>query len=155
MNIYRTSSSSGKFYGTAKKLIPTVTIDYISIRPIISNIGTVSCQPAKHLAKLFSPLSKLQYAVANNIKSISNVKSEKIPTGHSFLSFDGKSLFTNILLDHTIIKICDKSKSDIHRYTQEVNERSVILCRKTYISLLTTKYNNKAMAQRWGHLYDQ
>ena len=119
MNIYRTSSSPGKFYGAAKKhkLIPTGTIDYISIRPIISNIGTVSCQPAKHLAKLFSPLSKLQYAVANNIKSTNNVKSEKIPTGHSFLSFDGKSLFTNILLDHTVIIYSEGSVIRV-KYTQ-------------------------------------
>ena len=104
MNIYRTSSSTGKFYGTARKykLTPTRTIDYISMRPIIFNIGTVSHQPSKHLAKLLYPLCKLEYTVANNIESINNIKSEKIPTGHSFLSFDVKYLFANILLDHTI-----------------------------------------------------
>ena len=104
MNIYRTGSSTGKFYGTAKKhkLTPTETIDYISMRPIISNIRTVSHQLSKHLAKLLYPLCKLEYTVANNIESINNIKSEKIPTGHSFLSFDVKSLFANILLNHTI-----------------------------------------------------
>ena len=104
MNIYRTGSSTGKFYGTARKykLTPTGTIDYISMRPVIFNIGTVSHQPSKHLSKLLYPLCKLEYTVANNIESINNIKSEKIPTGHSFLSFDVKSLFTNILLDHTI-----------------------------------------------------
>ena len=56
----------------------------------------------KHLVKFFSPLSKLGSTVANNIESINNIKSEKIPTSHSFLTFDVKSLFTNILLDHTI-----------------------------------------------------
>ena len=104
MNIYRTGSSTGKFYGTARKykLTPTRTIDYISMRPIIFNIGTVSHQPSKHLAKLLYPLCKLEYTVANNIESINNIKSEKIPTGHSFLSFDVKSLFTNIVLNHKI-----------------------------------------------------
>ena len=104
MNIYRTGSSTGKFYGNAKKhkLTPTETIDYISMRPIISNIRTVSHQPSKHLAKLLYPLCKLEYPVVNNIESINNIKSEKIPTGHSFLSFDVKSLFANILLDHTV-----------------------------------------------------
>ena len=103
MNIYRTGSSTGKFYGTARKykLTPTGTIDYISMRPVIFNIGTVSHQPSKHLSKLLYPLCKLEYTVANNIESINNIKSEKVPTGHSFLSFDVKSLFTNILLDHT------------------------------------------------------
>ena len=104
MNIYRTGSSTGQFYGNAKKhkLTPTETIDYISMRPIISNIRTVWHQPSKHLAKLLYPLCKLEYPVVNNIESINNIKSEKIPTGHSFLSFDVKSLFANILLDHTV-----------------------------------------------------
>ena len=104
MNIYRTGSSTGKFYGTARKykLTPTRTIDYISMRPIIFNIGTVSHQPSKHLAKLLYPLCKLEYTVANNIESINNIKSEKIPTGHSFLSFDVKSLCENIALSHKI-----------------------------------------------------
>ena len=104
MNINRTGSSTGNFYGTAKKhkSKPTETIEYISMRPIISNIGTASYQPTKYLAKLLSPLSKLEYTVANNIESINNIKSEKIPTSHSFLSFDVKSLFTNIVLNHKI-----------------------------------------------------
>ena len=104
MNIKRAGSSTGKFYGTAKKHKPkpTGTIEYISMRPTISNIGTTSYQPTKHLAKLFSPLSKLEYTVANNIESINNIKSEKIPTDHSFLSFDVKSLCENIALSHKI-----------------------------------------------------
>ena len=82
--------------------------------PMTSKIGTASYQSTKHLAKLVSPLSKLEYPVANNIESINNIKSEKIPNGHLFLSFDVKSLFTNILLNHTInislIRISDNSQ---------------------------------------------
>ena len=82
--------------------------------PVTSNIGTASYQSTKHLAKLVSPLNKLEYPVANNIESINNIKSEKIPNGHLFLSFDVKSLFTNILLNHTInislIRISDNSQ---------------------------------------------
>ena len=42
MIIYRTGSSTREFYVTAKKHkpAPTGTIDYVSMRPIISNIGT-------------------------------------------------------------------------------------------------------------------
>ena len=68
-------------------------------------------------SQVIFPLSKLQYTVANNIKSTNNVKSEKIPTGHSFLSFDGKSLFTNILLDHTVIIYSEGSAIRV-KYTQ-------------------------------------
>ena len=79
MNIYQTGSSTREFYGTAKKHkpVPTGTIDYISMRPIISNIGTASNQSTKHLAKLLSPLSKLEYTVADNIESINNINQKR------------------------------------------------------------------------------
>ena len=102
LTIYPTGSSPGTFYGTAKKhkLTPTGTIDDLSIRPIISNIGTVSYQFAKYLAKLLPPLSKSECTVDNNIEFINNIKFEKVPTGHSFISFDVKSLFTNVPLEY-------------------------------------------------------
>ena len=87
------------------------------MRPVISNIGTASYQPTKHLAKLLSPLSKLEYTVANNIESINNIKSEKIPIGHSFLSFDLKSLFTNIILNHKINIILSRVSDNSQIYT--------------------------------------
>ena len=43
--------------------------------------------------------SKSEYTVDNNIEFINNIKLEKVPTSHSFTSFDMKSLFTNFLLD--------------------------------------------------------
>ena len=106
----------GKFYGTAKKHKPATT-GYISMRPVISYIGTASYQPTKHLAKLLSPLSKLEYTVANNIECINNIKSEKIPTSHIFLSFDVKSLFTNILLNHTISILLSSISDNSQIYT--------------------------------------
>ena len=104
MNIYPTGSSSGKFYSTAKKhkLTPTGTIGDLPICPIISSIGTALHQLAKYLAKLRSPLSKSEYTVANNVEFFNNRKSGKVPTGHSFISFDVKSLFTNVPLDYSI-----------------------------------------------------
>ena len=42
--------------------------------------------------------SKSEYTVDNNIEFINNIKLEKVPTSHSFISFDMKSLFTNFLL---------------------------------------------------------
>ena len=77
--MYLTGPSTREFYGTAKKQKPTSTrtIDYISMRPIISNIGTASNQSTKHLAKLLSPLDKLEYTVANNIESINNINQRR------------------------------------------------------------------------------
>ena len=104
LDIYPTGSSLGNIYGTDKKynLTPTGTTDDLPIHSIISNLSTSSYQLAKHLAKFLSPLRKLEYKVASNIEFINNIKSEKVPTGHGFMSFDAKFLFTNILLDYTI-----------------------------------------------------
>ena len=125
LNIYPTGSSPGKFYGTAKKhkLTPNGPVDDLHIRPIISNIGTASYQLAKHLAKLLSPLSKSEYTVYNNVEFIKNIKSEKVQTGHSFISFDVKSLFANVPLDYTINIILRSVYGD-NELKQEGNERT-------------------------------
>ena len=99
------------------KLTPTGTIDDLPIRPIMSNIGTASHQLAKYLAKLLSPLSKSEYTVDNNVEFINNIKSEKVPTGHSFISFHVKSLFTNVPLNCTINIILRSIYDDNELYT--------------------------------------
>ena len=135
LNIYPTGSSPGKFYGTAKKhkITPTETIDDLPIHPIISNIGNVSYQFAKYLAKLLPPLSKSECTVDNNVEFINNIKSEKVPTGHSFISFDVKSLFTNVPLDYTINiilrRIYDDNELYINIRKKEMKEL-LLLCTK-------------------------
>ena len=135
LNTYPTGSSPGKFYGTAKKhkLTPTGTIDDLPNLPIISNIGTASYQLAKYLAKLLSPLSKSEYTVANNIEFINNMKSEIVLTGHSFISFDVKSLFTNVPLYYTINIILKRIYDDNELYTnisKKVLKELLLLCTK-------------------------
>ena len=64
-----------------------ITIDDLPICPIICNIGTAYHQLAKYPAKFLSPLSKSEYTVDNNVEFTNNIKSEKVPPGHSFISF--------------------------------------------------------------------
>ena len=79
LNIYPSGSSRGNFYGTAQK-INLHQLELLTIDPITSNTGTVSYQLAKYLSKSFSPLSKSEYTVANNVEFINNIKLEKKPT---------------------------------------------------------------------------
>ena len=84
------------------KLLTFRTVDHLPLRPIISNIGTVSYQLVKHLAKLLLPLSKNQYTI-NSIKNfMSFIKYQKVPDGQKMVSFNVVSLFTNVRLDNTI-----------------------------------------------------
>ena len=79
LNINPTSSSPGKFYGTAKKhkFTPTENIDDLPIHPVISNIETAPYKLVRYLAKLLSPLSESKYTVANNIEFINKIKLDR------------------------------------------------------------------------------
>ena len=104
MRIFQTASTSGKFYGTAKKhkILVNGNINDRPLCPIIYSIGASSYHLAKYLAKLLSPLSISEYTVANNMKFINHLKTMKIPKDHSFISFDVKWLLTYVPLEFTI-----------------------------------------------------
>ena len=58
--LYPTGPRTGLFYGTAQvqKLQDNQGLNELTIRPIISNIGTATCETAKYLNNLLSPLVK-------------------------------------------------------------------------------------------------
>ena len=92
------------FYGTAKahKLKIGEWSKELTIRPIISNIGTTTYEAAKYLNTLLTPLTKSQYDILSTDDSIQKIKSERIPKGFQIISFDVKNLFTNVPLHQTI-----------------------------------------------------
>ena len=102
--IYPTGSAPSKFYGTAKihKLSPDDTINDLPLRPTISNIGTATYHLSKYLAQLLSPLRESEYTIKNTKHFVEKTKTEHIPNDHLLVSFDVKSLFTNVPLDETI-----------------------------------------------------
>ena len=102
--IYPTGSAPDKFYGTAKihKLSPYDTINELPLRPIVSNIGTATYHLSKYLAKLLSPFSESEHTIKNTKHFVEKIKKEHIPNGNLLVSFDVKSLFTNVPLDETI-----------------------------------------------------
>ena len=98
------------FYGTAKvhKLQGNQGLNELTVRAIISNIGTATYETAKYLNNLLSPLGKSRHAVPNSKESIEKIKEERIPIGYKMISFDVKNLFTNVTLDETIKTILQK-----------------------------------------------
>ena len=102
--LYPSGSSPGKFYGTAKihKLSNDNNVEIFPIRPIISNIGTATYSQAKYLSKLTSPLSSSEYTVSSTKDFVQNIQTIKVPTGYHMVSFDVKSLLTNVPLEYTI-----------------------------------------------------
>ena len=80
----------------------------LTIRPIISNIGTTTYEAAKYLNTLLTPLTKSQYNILSADDSIQKIKSERIPKGFQIIYFDVKNLFTNVPLHQTIEIILSK-----------------------------------------------
>ena len=159
-HLYRTGSCPGKFYSTPKmyKILPTDSVDKLPIRPILSNINTLTYKSAKYLAKLMSPLSRSQYTVNSTKHFIEQMKHEKIPTKQQMIQFDVKSLFTGIPLDKTIeiklqrIYYCNKITTQI---LKKNNERIVIVVYKKYILLIVMELFSKMIAWPWDHFQVQ
>ena len=124
--LYPSGSAPGKFYGTAKlhKISINDGVDKLTIRLIISNIGTPSYQLAKYLAKLLSPLANSEYTVTSTRDFIEKIKNVKVPHGHQLISFDVKSLFTNAPLQKTIDiilkRVFTKIKRLIHLFLRRI-----------------------------------
>ena len=93
----------------------------------------IKYQLAKYLAKLLSTLSKPEYTVDNNVEFINNIKSEKVPISHSSISFDVKSLFTNVPLDYTVNIILRRIYDDNELYrniSKKEMKELLLLCTK-------------------------
>ena len=74
------------------------------------------------------------------------VKSQRIPVGYKIISFDGKSLFTNVPLKETIdiilTKVYDEKKIDT-KIRKSILKELVYLCTK----LVHFKFNNEIYIQ--------
>ena len=78
--IYPKSSRPGLFYGTAKahKLKKKNSIESLSLRPIISHIGTVPYKTSKYLATLLPPLKSWKSNIKNRYELFKVIKNSKI-----------------------------------------------------------------------------
>ena len=69
---------------------------------MVSNIGTVTYETAKYLAKLLPPLSKSNYTINSTKQFVNHMRKQKVSDGYQMVSFGVASLFTNVPLDETI-----------------------------------------------------
>ena len=101
------------FYGTPKvlKLQPQQQqqrLEELTMKPIISDIGTATYEIAKYLNKLLTPLSKSDYNILNTEGLVRRLREEKISSGYKMISIDVESLLTNVPLYKTIDFILKK-----------------------------------------------
>ena len=103
-------SRPGLFYTTAKvhKLQNGEGLNELTMRPIISNIGTATYETAKFLNFQLAPLGKSDRSILNTGAFVNQVEGQRIPEGYKMISFDVKNLFTNVPLNETIDIILTK-----------------------------------------------
>ena len=79
--MYPTGSRPGLFYTTAKvhKLQNREGLNELTMRPIISNIGTATYETAKFLNSLLAPLGKSDRSILNTEAFVNQVKGQRIP----------------------------------------------------------------------------
>ena len=83
------------------------------MRPIISNIGTATYETVKFLNSLLASFGKSNPSILNTEAFVNQAKDQRIPEGYKIISFDMKSLFTNVPLNETIDIILTKSMMKI------------------------------------------
>ena len=56
-------------------------IDQLPIRPIVSDLNTITYQLAKHLSKILLPLRESEYTIKSKRHFMEITKHEKVPEG--------------------------------------------------------------------------
>ena len=117
-------SSPGKLYGMCK-----IHKKDNPMRPVVSMIGTAEYQLAKYLDSLIKPNLPQTFMLNSTTDFLEKLKKFKIQPGDKMISFDVRSLFTNIPLLETIQIIADYLYSDSAVLTPPFEK-------ETFISLL-------------------
>ena len=119
-------------------------------RPIIDTTGTSHYLAGKYLAQLLYPLTNNEFTSKDwfeAINRIQDIPSSLFVNGYKYVSFDVKSLFTNVLVKKTIDVILTRTYND-HTISTNLKKRSLkklILgtCTKTAFSFNNVIYEQK------------
>ena len=87
-----------KYYG-----LPKVHKPGMSLRPIISSIGSVTHSTAKELARIIKPLvGGSSHHVKNNMDFIQSIEGIQLRLEECMMSFDVESLFTSVPIEPSL-----------------------------------------------------
>ena len=95
--MYPKNAKIGRAHGSAKvhkefERIPP-------LRPIVDTIGSIHYGVGKFISNLLLPLTQNQYHLKDSFSAadkINNIPNHLFDDGYQFVSFDVKSLFTNV-----------------------------------------------------------
>ena len=140
------------FYG----LIKTHKEDY-PIWPIVFFIDSPTYQLWKFLSKILLPLTELANVKLKNTHEAKDfLQEQNIPSDHSLVSFDVKSLFTCIPQDYALesVKLLVESNKNLFNQQTKLNKNDILELLETCLKLSHFKWNNGIINKSREHLWD-
>ena len=122
------------------------------IRPICSAVGTATYQLGKFVTKVIKPAAKnsLGTDLCNTFQFVTDIRQQELDKAY-MVSFYVKSLFTNIPLNKTIIKVClDRLYRRDLNCKLSIPEKTLDKLLRLYVSDNTFLFNGKVYTQTDG-----
>ena len=105
------SNIPAKLYGSAKthkfEDISDITVESSKFRPIIAQTGTCTYNSAQVISEYLKPLYKDNEYIIHNTQDFSKIVQQQpqLNTNEQLASYDVESLFTNVPVTETIMKV--------------------------------------------------
>ena len=138
--LYPTGSCPGKFYGTVKtyKIPVNGNIDTLLLRPIVFNTNTVTYNLGKYITKLLAALKKSEHIIKSAEDFAGKVTAKEVLSGYQMISFDVKSLSTNVSLDrkndNVLRRTYDKDELETSRRRLEMKELLILWTKNVHFT---------------------
>ena len=149
--LYPTGATPPKYYG-----LPKVHKLWMALRPIISNIGSVTYTTAKELSRILKPLvGRSPHHVMNNLDFLESIRGIQLQPEECMLSYDVEALFTSVPIESaiSIIKKHLEEDKELHQRTaMSVNQITCLLkfCLNTTYFTFQGKINGQVKGAAMG-----
>lgn len=121
----------------------------IPLRPIVSNIQSPTYNLSKYLSNILSNLlGKNEFYIKNSWDFCEFIKNKNIPQGHTIVSFDVVSLYTNIPID-LAIKCIENKWEQIKSFTP-LTKKDFIEATKLCLTQTFFQFENSYYSQIYG-----
>ena len=145
VRVYEKGSRLAHLYGLSK-----THKSKLSMRPILSAVGTYNYKLARWLDIALKPLSVNKSTISDPLKFAEKIRQTNITADDILVSYDVSSLFTNVPVDETIQLLADKAFKN-----NWFNEKNKLNIKKTDLIKLLTLATKHQLFQFNGKLYEQ
>ena len=103
--------------------LPKVHKTDLPLRPIVSSIGSPTYKLSKFVASIIGPLvGQSDYHVKNTKEFVNYIRQQQIEEDEIMVSFDVKSLFTNVPVDEALCNIIGRKLEEDEYFEDRVSE---------------------------------